>query len=363
MRYNQMTGRFLIFSGHNDRAAIALCRYFELAGLNFAIVGHPEGDIIQRSRYANHVVLIRTDLTVTRNLFENTVKATHGEPLFYCPTTEFINLQLLHNPEVISDLPIKLFLPPVDVYDRLTNKASSTAFFGQEQGILVPRSYSFTQARAPCVFKPNENLFYGRILYPLICKTESELHTALKECDQNMYTVQEYIEGTSRYLCGFIDENDEATCFWQRNLGQQPGGKSIILAKEETALSQSLLELQDILLSKLTSITFQGPFMIEIRFNSFGGYFIEINPRFWGPLQLTLDVCPNILANFSSMFETSSRRFVPRNSKRPAFYLWREGMDATGMDALDEKETVVEALTNAQDWDVFSRKDFSDVRS
>ena len=54
--------RFLPFSGHNDRAIVALCRFWRRFGLRFDLVSAGAHDPIHRTAYANAVVFERLDV-------------------------------------------------------------------------------------------------------------------------------------------------------------------------------------------------------------------------------------------------------------------------------------------------------------
>ncbi len=355
-----MSRKFLIFSGHNDRAAIALCRYFDENGLDFVVAARPEADAIRNSRYRTRIVFTRQTLAVDLQLFANISRAVGGADLIYCPTTEFINLFLLENRQEAEALGYILPLPDAGLYLEITNKKSAGDFFQSVPGITVPQEIAMDQATAPCVLKPRENKRDGKILYPRICRNDVELEQARPSHDPTVYFAQKYVEGASLYLCGCIDCNGVFDCFWQRNLGQQPNGKSIVLAREESEVPDDLFDLQAALLTRLKQAGYFGPFMVEIKRNGKTNYFVELNPRFWGPLQLSLDVCPGILERFVQLslpqFESSSSR----KTDNPCYYAWKGGM--AEWDALESALDVNEAIARQDAWDVFERKDYADAR-
>lgn len=355
-----MSVRFLVFSGHNDRAVIALCRFFDAHGIGFVVAARGADDMIRHSRFADRVVIVRQDPSVNRALFEEIFEAAGGGPLVYCPTTEFINLFLLHNRSLFSDLPLIVPLPKASLYERLTNKGTAVELFRDVPGLTIPREYGVDDIRVPCVVKPKTNLSDGQILYPRICMQPEELADALAQCDMNNHMVQEYVSGDSLYLCGFLDGRGDAVSFWQRNLGQQTGGKSIVLAREETQVESALADLGVALLAQLRRVGFHGPFMIELRHNQIATYFIEINPRFWGPLQLALDVCPEILSRFIAPWFGELGDVRKRHSARLCYYSWKGGMQNMSWEPLAGDSEVETALAAVCDWDVFDRKDFDD---
>jgi hypothetical protein len=104
---------FLIFSGHNDRAVVALCRALSARGLPFCLVASSLSDPILRTAWASSVVLVRADRSVSLRLFEQVRRAVVTDiDLVYCPTTEFINAFVLENREALRELGVRLTLPP-----------------------------------------------------------------------------------------------------------------------------------------------------------------------------------------------------------------------------------------------------------
>lgn len=350
---------FLIFSGHNDRAAIALCRYFAANGIRFVVAARADNDAIRNSSYRDRIVFTRTSPKVDVDLFRNIANAVDSVNLVYCPTTEFINLFLLQNRREVEALGYTIPLPPEPLYSELTNKETSAAFFDGVGGLVVPRVMPLTEAQAPCVLKPRENLTGGRILYPLICRNDTSLSDALRQTDQESYFAQEYVDGESLYFCSYIDRLGCAQGFWQRNLGQQPGGKSIVLAREEVLVSDNLRLIQSALLSRLTEAGYEGPVMVEIRRGVDQVYFIEMNPRFWGPLQLAIDACPEIMARFVKGAGANFRPGEMPRVDRPAYYSWTGGM--AEWEPLGPADAVEDAYERRHIWDVYSRKDYADV--
>ena len=82
---------FLIFSGHNDRAVLALCRFFSQRQLPFVIAASTEQDYIFQTPWADRVKMVRGDKTVNISLFQTICHTLPNTALIYCPTTEYIN--------------------------------------------------------------------------------------------------------------------------------------------------------------------------------------------------------------------------------------------------------------------------------
>jgi hypothetical protein len=142
--------------------------------------------------------------------------------------------------------------------------------------------------------------------------------------EQNLgdYYFQEYIGGKSYYLLFYFyaDGRYEHRC--QRNGAQQPGGKSIVFAWEETFPHPELVQRFVALFRRLA---FRGLVMVELKGDSERYCMIEANPRLWGPIQLVLDSGSNLIACYADEYEAA----LPLRPRKPSHgrpYLWLSGL-------------------------------------
>jgi hypothetical protein len=349
-----MSRRFLIFSGHNDRAVVALCRFFDQAGLPFVIVASGAEDAIHRTTWAGHVVFNRLDAVVQVDWLRTLASSLEG-PLVYCPTTEFINAYVLAHRQALAGSGLEIGLPDKAIYDALTGKHSSQAFLTSLcPALRLPAAQPIDAPHAPCVLKPRENVAGGRVRYPLLCRDQGALDQALAGLDRQAYFAQDFVIGQSHYLCAHIARDGRIAWFWQTNLLQQTGGKSIVLA---CAGANPGLD-ADALLKGLHARGYFGPFMMEVIASEQGLYYIEVNPRFWGPLQLALDVCPEILSLFAHDcgFDVA---VPPSHAGDQTWYAWAYGAAKAGRVAHPAAQSLsidqIDHLLKAHD--VYARPD------
>ncbi|MFL6695642.1 MAG: hypothetical protein ACJ8GJ_00660 [Vitreoscilla sp.] len=318
------TPTFVLLSGHNDRAVITLCRFLRGAGLPFAIVAAGRDDAIHRTAYADAVIFNRIDKTVTVEWLAALADAVDAAAI-HCPTTEFVNDFVLAHRAQLEAAGWIVGLPDRAVYERLTSKLASQAFVAEATGIEAPRAQAMAALRAPCVLKPRVNVSRGRVLYPQLCLDEAALARARADLDDAEWFAQDYIDGQSRYLCGYLCADGRRAWFWQDNLLQQPGGKSIVLARAALEPAFDAGRLFD----RLHALGYHGPLMMEVLVDADGrAHYIEINPRFWGPLQLALDACPEILRLFALDHGATlpARPVAPQ----PHYYAWAHGARTAG---------------------------------
>ena len=313
---------FLLFSGYNDRAVVALCRFFARQRLPFVIVAAGPTDAIWRTTWASFVMLSRLDKRLDVALFQVAVQAAQQLRLVYCPTTEFMNQFVLDQRLALQAVGVQVSLPAAPVYFQLTSKLHSAAVVQQLTGIHPPPAMAWSHLKIPCVLKPIHNVSGAQeMVYPQLCSTDEQLQSALKGLDPAQWFAQAWVEGQSYYLCGYLARDGKHASFWQENLLQQPGGKSMVLARSGANPGVDV----DRLFIGLHHLGFHGPFMMELISDAQGTlHFIEINPRFWGPLQLALTACPRLLILYARDHGAIVSE-PPPTTAGPHWYAWAQG--------------------------------------
>lgn len=340
----------LIFSGYNQRAVIALCRYFKNINQPFVIVSSGVEDFIYLTDYKNNVVLERTDKTLTIELFRKISSLYDGE-LVYCPTSEFLNMFILENADSFQKIGMATGMPAKESYDIITSKWSSQELLKDLTDIKIIETLDVDKAQVPCVVKPYKNVMLDRVLYPLICYSQESLKIAKGKINKNEYFIQRFIDGQSYYFCAYLLRNGSFKGYWQENILQQPNGKSIVLAKvcDNPGLNE------DILMNIISKVGYFGPLMIEFIKELDNFYYIEINPRFWGPLQLANDMNPQILDAY--LEEWFGRTVTSYKTDASGFYAWNHGAQSQCL----RKYPAIINLHDVKDLllenDVYSRQD------
>lgn len=350
---------FVLFSGHNERAVTALARYFTQAALPFAMVSAGRGDAIHRTDFAPRVAFERLDRLLDAGLFLGLAESL-GPHLVLVPTTEYINDFLLGAQEVLAHPRLSLGLPPVAVYRRLTSKLDSQALLAGVPGLHMPPRRAIDDAVAPCVLKPVLNTVPGEVLYPLLCETQAELDAARRRLDPALWFAQDWVRGQSHYFCATLARDGRHAGFWQENLMQQAGGKSIVLAREGHNPGVDT----DALLQRLRAAGYHGPLMVEVIVDAEGrAHYIETNPRFWGPLQLALDACPALLDLYATEQGLPPARPTPRREGvGPHWYAWAHGARRPGTRRLPMAAAMNDLERRLQEHDVYARADTAALR-
>lgn len=359
---------FLLFSGTNDRAGYALARGVARCGGRLAVVAMTPRDKMLMGGYRRHVVSVRENANLSMSVLADHVararRATGADRLTLLPISEYFNTFLFeHRATIESTLDCVVPLPPAEVYRQLTNKASAAAFFSAN-GVLVPSEIDQPgSADVPFVAKPANNISGGRSYYPVLVETEAELAELKRRPTLDGYFFQRFVRGRSYYLLAYVSRRGAVFASSQENLVQQPDGKSILLAIESDFHSTETARRA---VQAIVGMGFHGFVMIEFIVNSQGAFFIELNPRPWGPLDLCLHNGSRIVEAFVGDWESDDpgrhAGGVYRHG-RPARYLWTGGLvqslrrrGRVDHRTLSAPLAAIEVLKSARD-DVYLRKD------
>lgn len=314
----------VIFSGHNDRAVVALCRFLSAVGRPFFLIASHKNDAIFQTDWHHNVLLQRRSPMLSDELMCEVANAVRGKGYVpaLCPTSEFLNRFVLEHRQVMVSQDWHYLLPANDVYLALSDKSRSPSIIYGLIGLLSPATQTVGHWFAPCVLKPNVNVVDGKMSYPKLCRTSTELHHVLAGLQSEDWFAQAWVEGQSFYLCAYLDQFGGWNAFWQENLLQQPDGKSIVLARTCANPGVDVA----ILMNGLHRLGYHGPFMMEIIRDGTGQlHFIEINPRFWGPLDLARRACPVLMERFLSDMDKRQMHSSECISSTDFYYSWAFG--------------------------------------
>ncbi|WP_163336849.1 hypothetical protein [Desulfopila sp. IMCC35008] len=303
---------------------VALCRYFRAVEIPFRLVARHGTDAILNTQWRDHVLFQRKDASLNVQLMKQvalSLRALGLSPVL-CPTSEFLNCFVLGNHVAVTACGWNSALPEPALYQILSSKGSSGSIIHDLTGLSYPTVQPPGCWVPPCVLKPKYNIINNQMLYPIICKSPNELAMAMETIEIRDWFSQEWVEGQSLYLCAYLAKDGYFDCYWQENLLQQPGGKSIVLARSTANPGIDV----SALMSGLHRKGYFGPFMIEIMRDSSGRLsFIEVNPRFWGPLNLSLKVCPGLLNRFAIDQGLKPLHLLADQKNTDGWYAWAFG--------------------------------------
>jgi hypothetical protein len=325
---------FLVFSGGIDRAVLGFLRALRLCGERAHIVARTRDDRILRTRYSRDVAWVRPDHALNLGIFAECVERVRekagSRTLAVLPSTEYFNTFLLRYRAKIEGMNCEVPLVDASIYDRLTGKRTSTDFFAAA-GFSIPREWREPEARRlPAVAKPLHNVSRdGQSLYPCLLQIPAQLEAFRNKIDAGEYFFQEYVRGESLYLLMYVPPDGGPAFTWsQRNLLQQPDGKSMLLAEPADFHSS---ETATRLVDAIRGAGFHGLGMVEMIRSADREVFIEMNPRIWGPVQFCLDQHQPLLQAFiGETLHGDPGRFVSRRNKTSRKrYFWLGGLADT----------------------------------
>lgn len=354
----------LIFSGYNPRAVIAFLRTLTLHHIDYAIIAKSQEDAIFLSAYAPQVLAVRKkkelDIEDIKNCLDLIKEKQPASSYVVAPSTEALNRFFLENRHYFESLSVEIPLVDERLYATVSDKKSFSELC-RLNGLAIPTEYqSLEQAALPFVAKPME--YTGcdkKIFSPVLIYSDADK----KEFEKN-YPIQDFyfqtlVKGQSYYLLYYFAQGGDVYKFSQKNIAQQPQGKSMVAALPATLHHDEISKKYEALLKK---IGFHGLIMVEIIEKEEGGYvMIEANPRFWGPSQLFVDNGMNFFEPF--LYDLGLLPMKPSLSPAsfPHPYFWYGGIALTRKEG---KEIVMhcpnDIETHPEKWlpyDIYRRED------
>lgn len=114
-----------------------------------------------------------------------------------------------------------------------------------------------------------------------------ELTETVESFRRHPFLVQEYVEGRGAGVFALYDRGRAVTFFAHRRLRERPPSGGVSVLSESVAVDPYMRELTTRLLDH---VGWHGVAMVEFKVRADGTpRLIEVNPRFWGSLQLSID--------------------------------------------------------------------------
>jgi len=316
--------RYVIFSGANERAVIAVCRYLSSRGLAPVLIARSAGDPIWRTDYARLVHVTRQFdhidvddlLDCTRQLAVKT-----ADTLVFLPTVESINRVVLAHRLEFELAGLSVEMVSQDVYTTLSDKASFIKLITEFDMSPPPEIRNPGVEDLPIVAKPFSE--FSKVdrkrCYPELIFSEKEYRSFLKRTRPEDYFYQSYLTGHSFYYLMHISDEGELVAY-QQNLIQQANGKSMLAARICNCPSASL---ERSLLAALKSVSYRGFVMIEVIQSDGVFYVIEANPRLWGPFELACST--PVVKGLTEQLEGKRLSHSVVSSPVKSCYIWLGG--------------------------------------
>jgi len=192
--------------------------------------------------------------------------------------------------------PAQGLLPPQRSLEIALDK-SATLDLALKLGVPIPRSIRITRGQAvddggltlsyPLAIKAAQSDLPRRYA-TVYARSAAELHALVDEVlrESEAALVQEVIRGEGTAIFALFDSGSPLVTFAHRRLIEKPpwGGVSALCCSVEPPP-----DALDAALAMLKELNWHGPAMVEFKRDAKGvPYLMEINPRFWGSVQLAV---------------------------------------------------------------------------
>lgn len=297
-----MEPRILVLDG-NQRASLAAVRSLGSKGLWVAVGESSTTSLAGSSRFCSAILAYPDPFSSPRLFFDELLRQILELRIsFLLPVTEATTYVLLRYRD---ELPEKVVLPFPDnqAVEQLANK-NELFKLAQKLGIAVPKTlfcHSVDDGlrvldridRYPLVLKP----YKSKILQQdSILSTQVSVARSRKQAKAVLekhpyfdfpFTLQSFIEGSGQGIFALFDHGEPVCYFAHKRLREKPPDGGVSVLSESAPVNQQLKDAADKLLQH---VRWHGVAMVEFRVSSDGtGYLMEVNPRFWGSLQLAID--------------------------------------------------------------------------
>jgi len=317
----------IIFTGFNQRACIAFIRTLCKNNIPFAIIPKSLDDTIFLTDYATNIFAVRETEKLEIDDILNTINMVKrhfgADKYLIAPSSEALNRFLSANRNIFIKNDCIIPLAEKSLYERISDKYSF-AQLARKFNINIPREIRpIEKHNFPIVAKPKRYFSSktGQALYPVIINNKQEIEYFLHNYPITDFYFQEFVTGNSYYLLYYFYRNGDVIKYSQKNLIQQPDGKSIIAA---VSASLHLTNEAEKYVTLFKHIGFYGLVMVEVRQRGAICYMIEANPRFWGPSQLFVDAGINMYEDLLYDYGILTTR--PEKKVKRARYFWFGGI-------------------------------------
>ena len=291
------------------RSALAVIRSLGKRGYSVAAASSDERAIGFKSRYTEYVFLTPSPITAPETFLKWLgMILDDWEPNIVLPVSDVSMLLCLRNAHLISRKAV-LPTPAKAVFEAVFDKANLMEL-AEQVGLRVPKTIALpeferwtseTEAQIrevsyPAVLKPRCSAFdlgarvaQGPMFY---VNSPEDVHARLSEAYQKIgriapYILQQKIVGSGVGVFSLCVSGMSVIEFCHRRILEKPpsGGRSVL--SESIPLDQAPYKESFELLKRLN---WQGVAMLEFKQTADGTcYLMEINPRFWGSMQLAID--------------------------------------------------------------------------
>jgi predicted ATP-grasp superfamily ATP-dependent carboligase len=297
-----MEERVLVLDG-NQRAALAAVRSLGSRGLWVSVGESTDTSLSGCSRYCRVNEYYHDPYDSPRQFFDDVCRLILKNKItFLLPITEATTYAVLRYKSELPDS-VTLPFPDSDQVEMIANK-NRLFELALKNDVPVPESiFCNTRqegldalrvvARYPVVLKPSKSrILHDNCIEPtsvMVVHSHEQAVNALESHSffEHPFTIQNFVEGKGQGIFALYDQGKPICFFAHQRLREKPpeGGVSVLC--ESAPVPENLKAYARTLLD---AAAWHGVAMVEFRVTPEGTpYLMEINPRFWGSLQLAID--------------------------------------------------------------------------
>ncbi len=293
--------RVLVLDG-NQRSALAATRALGLSGAEVITADSRRPTLAGASRHASGSLTYPCPYTQPAAFREAVPALAHGAGVdVVLPMTEVTTYLVARHREDYEG--IHLPLPAFDAFERLSDKGR---LFREAEalGVPIPETRMVRDPAAapeladalgyPVVLKP----YRSRILEGdrwlaasvRIADNRQAVEAAIRDepaLSRHPFLLQAYVSGTGQGVFALYGKGEPLAFFAHRRLRERPPWGGVSVLSESVPVNPRMEAISRRLLG---TVHWEGVAMVEFKVAPDGTpYLMEINPRFWGSLQLAID--------------------------------------------------------------------------
>ncbi len=286
----------------NQRSALAATRSLGVKGLEVVAADETTRTLAGSSKYCKETFEYPSPYEYQEE-FLRTVRdeSNRRDIQVIFPMTEISTYLVLKHRDELKGIAIPF--PPIESFDLLRDK-SRLFELAHKLSVPVPGTHVVktgteiskitSRLKFPVVIKPycSRILLDGRWMATSVqyARSVSELESTFKRIEylnRCPFLIQEYIQGEGRGIFALYDQGKPILFFAHRRLREKPPSGGVSVLSESIQVDPPLREIAQKILDH---VKWHGVAMVEFKVTAEGTpYLIEVNPRFWGSLQLAID--------------------------------------------------------------------------
>ena len=250
------------------------------------VAGRNKNDICRFSKYTKKFLMYHDPLNSKEQFLESLESIVLKNQIDFIFPCSDLTLYPICNSYFYNKYSKKLIAPSKESYLITFDKRKMNEI-AMKSDVLIPEDYEIETIRFPCVIKPRQSRFYINDTmvhgFRKFVNNEQEANIFLDSI-KNIDTIpliQEVIEGEGNGVFVAAKNGEIFASFAHERIREVPPGGAASTLRKASEIDEELLSSAKKLISELS---WNGIAMVEFK----GKYFMEINGRPWGSMDLAV---------------------------------------------------------------------------